>query len=190
MVDAFATNVDLAARLNRVFTDPEKVWIDALLADASTYLRGLVQQQIYPQSAVTYTDYPQQGRVDLPQYPVVSVTSVQRDSVDIPYYKYRPGYIFCIGSDEPVDITYTYGFAVAPEECVRLACVLVSAALLTLESGIGLTAGGLSSAALDDFKIAWADAGASSGMVLPEPQSEAFVDQFGRWSTTIVGPYL
>ena len=189
MVDAFAAYSDLESRLNRTFTTAERTWITALLGDASTYLRNLVSQQIYPQSVVTYTDYPQQGRVDLPQYPVVSVTSVQRDGVDV-YYKYRPGYLFCIGSDDPVDITYTYGFATVPDLCVSMACVLVSSALLTLEAGIGLTAGGLSSAALDDFKVAWADAGASSGMVLPEAQEEMFCRQFGRGSTSVVGPYL
>jgi len=189
MVDAFATYTDLGSRLNRTFTSDEQTWVTTLLADASTYLRSLVQQQIYPQSVVTYTDYPQQGRVDLPQYPVVSVTSVQRDGVDV-YYKYRPGYLYCIRDDDPVDIAYTFGFADAPDLCVSFACILVSSALLTLEAGIGLTAGGLSSVALDDFKAAWADAGASSGMVLPEEQEELFCRQFGRGSTSVVGPYL
>lgn len=185
MVDAFATYEDLGLLLNRTFTTGEQPWITALLESASTYLRGVIRQQVYPQTTSTYTDYPLGGRVDLPQWPVVSVASVQRDGVDVSY-KYRPGYLYCIDCDDPVDITFTWGYATPPDELVRLTCVLVSSTLLTLAANLGLTAGGLSSVALDDFKAAWADGGASSGMVLPDIQQEAIRAQFGRGDMTIV----
>lgn len=184
MVDAFATVDDLAALLNREFTEPEEEWMTTLLESASTYLRDVVGQQVYPQATVEYTDWPTAGRVDLPQYPVVAVVAVERDGVGIDY-TYRPGYILVTG-DDPVDITYTFGHATAPERLRDLACVLVSSSLLTLENQLGLTAGGLSSVSLDDFKIAWADAGEQSGMTLPEIQKADLRRSFGRGGFELV----
>jgi hypothetical protein len=200
MVDAFATVEDLEARLNRTFADgAETDWITTLLGSASTYLRRVIGQLVWPQTTSTYTDYPTEGRVDLPQWPVVEVTTVQRAMVDVKY-TYRPGYLTIWNTtlpndtfdprvpnvDQPVDITYTWGYTDPPQDLVDLTCVLVSTTLLTLESNIGLTAGGLSSAAIDDFKIAWADAGAGSGMVLPQPTIESLRALYGKGDYTIV----
>ena len=184
MVDAFATADDLAARLDRTFTVGEEAWVTTLLEDASTYLRGVIGYTVYPQDSTTYTDYPDGGRVDFLQQPLISIDAVERDAVEIDY-TYRPGYIMVDG-DEAVDITFTYGYEVAPDELIRLTCVLVSGALLTLENGLGLTAGGLSSVALDDFKLAWAEAGAASGMVLPPIQEAAVRNQFGKGDAVVV----
>jgi len=168
-VEAFAVAEDLAALLKREFTPEEQSWIDTLLASASTYLRDdVIGQIVYPRTTSEFDDWPTAGRVDLPQFPVVSVDSVKRNGEPIEY-KYRPGYITVRG-DEPVTITYTWGYAEPPARLRDMACVLVSSALLTLEAKVGLTAGGLSSVALDDFRLAWADAGAQSGMSLPEIQ--------------------
>lgn len=185
MVDAFATYEDLELLLNREFTVEEQPWITGLLESASTYLRSVADgYQIYPQAEATYTDYPDGGRCDLPQLPIVSVDAVERDSVEVDY-TYRPGYI-TVDNDLPVDITFTYGYETAPAELTRLACVLVSSALLPLEQNLGLTAGGLSSVAIDDFKMAWADAGAASGMVLPPIQEAAVRRQFGKGDAAVV----
>lgn len=179
MVEAFATATDLAIRLNRTFTVLEQEWLTVLLEDASAYLRTeVIGQNIYPPATVAFDDWPTAGRVDLPQYPIVTIDSVKRDGVEIDY-DYRPGYITVQG-DEKIEVTYTYGVAQPPEDLVRLTCVLVSSALIPLENQLGLTAGGLSSVALDDFKMAWADAGSASGMVLPPIQSAAVRAMFGR----------
>lgn len=183
-MEAFATADDLAALLNREFTEEEEEWVTTLLESASTYLRSVIGQTVYPQTAVTYTDWPTAGRLDLPQFPVVSVGSVKRGGVEIDY-EYRPGYIVVRG-DEPVEVTYTYGYATAPERLRDLACVIVSSAMVTLEAGVGLSAGGLSSAALDDFKLAWANAGADSGLVLPQIQQQLVRSEFGKGGFTFV----
>lgn len=187
-MDAFATADDLAARLNRTFSAEEEAWITTLLEDASTYLRGVIGQTVFPATAATFVAYPEAGRVDLPQYPVVSVDLVERDGETLVLdtdYTYRPGYI-TVDCDDPIEVTFTYGYATAPDELRRLACVLVSQALLTLENNLGMTAGGLSSVAIDDFKLAWADAGGQSGMVLT-PHAELSVRrQFGRGDATVV----
>lgn len=181
---AFATHVELAALLKRTFTVPEQAWVTELLDAASSYLRGEIGQLVFPRTTSTYVAYPNGGREDLPQWPVVSVDAVERGGVDIEF-TYRPGYIKVRG-DDPCDVTFTWGFEDAPSELNRLACVLVSAALLPLEQGLGLSVGGLSSVALDDFKVAFADAGAAAGMVLPPIQLASIRRQFGRGDVTVV----
>lgn len=179
------TNPDaVSARLNRTFTSAEEDWVKALLVDASAYLRGVIGQDVFPTTQSTFTAWPDAGRVDLPQYPVVSVDAVERDGEAVEY-RYRPGFI-TVDCDEPVDVTFTWGVAVAPPLLVSLSAVLVSQAVLAVEAGTGLTFGGLSSVALDDFRAAFADGGASSGMVLPEPQQALIRRQFGRGDVTVV----
>lgn len=182
---AFATAAILGKKLRRTFTPgAETEWIDGLLADASAHLRSVIGQEVYPRSQSTYLAYPVEGRVDLPQHPVVSVDAVERDGSPVGFIQ-RPGFILVSG-DEPVSVTFTWGYLALPKELERLACVLVSQVLIPLEAKIGLTAGGLSSVQLDDFKLAWADAGASSGMTLT-PHAEALVrNQFGASATTTV----
>lgn len=178
MVDAFATVQDLEALTGRHFDDAQVGQIVKLLEAASTYLRSVVGQHVYPQATVTYTDWPTAGRIDLPQFPVVSIGSVKRDGEAIDY-RYRPGYLMVSGEDA-VEVTYTYGHAEPPARLNDLACVLVSSALLTLEAELGLTAGGISSVAIDDFRVAFADGGAQSGMTLPSIQERALRAEFGR----------
>ena len=169
-MDAFATYSDLEARLNRVFSVEEQAWITTLLEDASTYLRDdVIGLQVYPQSEVTFSAWPSNGEVVLPQQPVISVDTVVQDSVAVDF-TLRDGVLF-LGShdcDLPVDVTFTFGYADAPESLKRWACVLVSQALVPVELGLGLTVGGLSSVALDDFKAAFADAGESTGIALSD----------------------
>jgi hypothetical protein len=161
MVDAFATVDDLAARLNRTFSAEEEPWITTLLEDASTYLReDVIGLQVFPQSEVTFTAWPSNGEVVLPQQPVfVGATEIG--------FVLRDGVLF-VDTDDEVTITFTFGYAAAPEGLKRWACVLVSQALVPLELNLGLTVGGLSSVALDDFKAAFADGGEGTGMSLSD----------------------
>jgi len=176
---AFAKAADLGKRLQRTFTaGAETEWIDELLADASSYLRGEIGQVVFPRTTSTYTAYPTNGREDLPQHPVVTVDAVVRDSVGIEF-TYRPGRI-TVDCDDPCDVTFTWGYETAPRELTRVACVLVSQTLITLEAQLGLTAGGLSSAQIDEFRLAWANAGEQSGMEAPPRLLASLRRQFGR----------
>lgn len=181
---AFATVDQLGDLLGRDFTTSERPHIESLLEAASSHLRSVIGQQVFPETVSTYTGYPDAGREDLPQWPVVSVDEVTRRGVPIPF-TYRPGYITVAGS-EPIDVTFTWGFKSAPQELTRLTCVLASQALTTLELGLGVTAGGLSSVALDDFKAAFADGGAATGMVLTRHAEAAVRAQFGRGGMIMV----
>lgn len=190
MVDAFATYTDLEARLNRTFTSGERAWLTTLLEDASTYLRDdVIGQQVYPQTTSKFTAYPDGWEVILPAEPVISITSVVRDGVtlvlDSDYTRRDSTLTFT--SDEPVDITFTYGYSAAPESLKRWACVLVSQVLIPLEQNLGLTVGGLSSVQIDDFKAAFADAGEMTGITLSERNVKLLRDQFGSRNMTVVG---
>ncbi|WP_092965298.1 hypothetical protein [Agromyces sp. CF514] len=166
-MDAFATFQDLEARLNRVFSVDEQEWITTLLEDASTYLReDVIGLQVFPQSTVTFTAWPSNGEVVLPQQPVVGAPTVFVGATEIGFVL-RDGVLF-VDTDDEVTVTFTYGYASAPEGLKRWACVLVSQALIPLELNLGLTVGGLSSVALDDFKAAFADGGEGTGMSLSD----------------------
>ncbi len=185
MVDAFATYTQLGVLLNRTFTAPEQTWITALLESASTYLRDdVIGYQVYPQDSSTFTSWPDGGRVDMPQQPLISIDAVERDGDEIDYTQ-RDSTIWVSG-DEPVDVTFTYGYETPPESLTRWACVLVSQALTPLESGLGLTVGGLSSVQLDDFKAAFADAGEMTGITLSDRNINLIRQQFGTKAGYVV----
>lgn len=190
MVDAFATYTELGLRLKRTFTvGDESAWITSLLEDASTYLRDdVLGQQIFPQATSTFTAWPDGGRVDMPQSPVISIDSVLRAGVPLVLdtdYTRRDNTIV-LDNDEPVDITFTYGYLLAPESLKRWCMVLVSQALIPLEAQLGLTAGGLSSVAIDDFKAAWANAGEESGITLTDRNIRLLREQFGSRVSHVV----
>lgn len=186
---AFALYTDLELRLNRTFTVPERAWITALLEDASTYLRDdVIGAQVYPQSTSTFVAYPDGGRVDIPQSPLISVGAVVQDGVTLVLdtgYTRRDNTLN-FPSDEPVTITFTYGYATAPESLKRWACVLVSQVLIPLEQDLGLSVGGLSSVAIDDFKIAFADAGEMTGITMSDRNIQLLRRQFGSGSSFVV----
>lgn len=186
MVDAFATAADLALRLNRTFAaGAETAWITSLLEDASTYLRDdVIGLQVFPQASTTYTVYPDGGRVDLPQSPVISIDTVERASADVPYTR-RDETIWVEG-DDALDVTFTYGYEIPPASLVRWTCVLVSQVLIPLEQNLGLTVGGLSSVAVDDFKAAFADAGDNTGITLTERNIALIRSQFGTRNAAVV----
>ena len=185
-MEAFATSDDLATLLNVEYTEPEAARVTALLESASDYLRGVIGQDVYPRRTATYTAYPSFGREDLPQWPVVSVDAIAVEGAPVPF-KYRPGYVL-VDADE-CDITFTFGYGEAPRELNRLACVLASQALQSLELTGALTSGGLSSVSIDDFRAAFADGGASTGIALPSLQQASIRRQFGQGGMTMVEAY-
>jgi hypothetical protein len=184
---AFASFTELGLRLNRTFSvGSESAWITSLLEDASTYLReDVLGLQVFPQSQSTFVAYPDAGRVDMPQSPVISIDSVVVGGITITDYTRRDNTIWLTG-DDPATITFTYGYLVAPESLKRWCYVLTSQVLLTIEAQLGLTAGGLSSVAIDDFKAAFADAGDMSGITLSDRNIKMLRAQFGSRGSYVV----
>lgn len=175
---AFATASDLEARLARTFSSSEEEQVTVLLEDAADLMRGVMRNQVYPATQATYVAYPSGGRVDLPQDFVVSVDAVEREGVDVEYTRREDTVI--VDCDEAVDITFTFGLDAPPADLVGINCVLVSSALLTAEAGLGLTAGGLSTVAIDDFRATFADGGSFSGLSMTPHIRDYLVSRYGR----------
>lgn len=162
---AFATPADLATRLKRTFTDDEAAWVTVLLEDAAADIR-LITGHVYPSVTATFTAYPSDGWVDMPQRFVTSITAVERDGTAVTFTRHENS--IRVDCDKAVDVTFTYGLTEAPRELLALNCVMVSQAITLVENGLGLKIGGLSSVALDDFKVAFADAGEMTGSTIPQ----------------------
>ena len=164
---AFATSEDLGKQLNRTFDAAEIVWVTDLLETASDYLRSEIGWDMFPVRSTTFTTWPDaDGEVPLPQHPVVSVDSVTVDGAPVAFV-YQRG-ILKVAVDSDVDVTFTFGASEAPSDLRMWACVLVSQMLFPLEQQLGMTVGGLSSVAIDDFKVAFADGGDKTGLYLSD----------------------
>lgn len=176
---AFATFSDLAGRLGTTYTTAQQLQVTLLLEDAATLMRGVMRNQVYPSRSSTYVAYPVGGRVTLPQTFVRSVDSVVSAVGLAVVYTRRQDSLF-VNTDSPVTVTFTYGLAAAPLDLVGINCALVGQVLLTINAGLGLNAGGLSSVAVDDFKASFADGGAGSGMVLTASTEQYLIDHYGQ----------
>lgn len=184
---AFATVDDLEVLLKASYEGDDSDQVEQLLEAASDHLRFVIGQQVYPRATSTYTAYPTFGREDLPQWPVVSVDAVERDGVAVDF-KYRPGFIM-VASDDPVDVTFTWGFDEVPGELKRLTLVLAAQALQMFEVTGGVSGGGLSSLSIDDFRAAFANGGESTGISLTKQVERAIRSRFGRGDVGIVEAY-
>jgi hypothetical protein len=184
---AFAEVADLEELLKTTYVGADRTQVEALLDAASDHLRFVIGQDVFPVSTSTYTAYPTFGREDLPQWPVVSVDVVERDGSPVDF-RYRPGFIL-VGSDDPVDVTFTWGFSTVPGELKRLALQLAAQALQMFEVTGGVSGGGLSSLSIDDFRAAFANGGETTGISLPKRVEQAIRNTFGRGDVGIVEAY-
>lgn len=174
---AFATCQDLEKRLGRTFEESERTWITDLLEDSAEYMRGIIGEQVYPSQQVTFDAWPDRGWVDLPALAIQSVDTVQQGGADVSWSR-RLNQVQ-VGCTGPVTVTFTAGFTSAPRDLIALNCAIVSSQLTLVEAGLGLSIGGLSSVALDDFKVAFADAGEMTGMSLPKLQQDYLRARYG-----------
>ncbi|MCT2042612.1 hypothetical protein M3D15_04585 [Pseudoclavibacter alba] len=186
---AFATVEQLEAVLEKKFTDEEKPRVEVLLADASTHLRDVIGAWVAPQQTATVRLLPRHGWIDLPQHPVVSVESVL-SPYGVPLDFDFTGDAVKISEtvSSLCEVTFTYGATEVPAELARMACVLASTTLLTLEASGALEAGGLATIAIDDFRASWSDGGVSSGMHVPELQAERLRARYGLQGVEVVHP--
>lgn len=175
---AFATYQELEKRMARTFNTDERVWVTELLEDSAEYMRGIIGEQVYPPAQITFLGWPEQGWVDLPASVVRSVDSVTLDGQPVSFEP-RLNRVR-VGCNGPVEVTISVGYSAAPRDLIALNCALVSSQLLLVEAGLGLQLGGLSSVAIDDFKVAFADAGErTGGMSLPDHQQEYLRNRYG-----------
>ena len=147
---------------------------------------GVVSTGTFDEATGTYPEiltvhYTGPGRIKYPSMvvsektPVGQVLASQDVTLSLP-----------VGFTSAVEISFTYGHALAPEGLKRWAMVLVSQVMVPLELKLGLTVGGLSSVAIDDFKAAFADAGEATGISLSDRNIEMIRRQYST-GTHVVG---
>lgn len=175
---AFATVDNLATLLNRTFTSGEREWLESLLDSSAEFMRGHMGV-VYPAVTATFTTWPSDGWVTLPAY-LRSIESVTQEGQPVAFERIDNS--IHLHTARAVTITMTAGLAKAPDDLVGMNCALVSQAMLAVEMQLGLTVGGLSSVALDDFKVAFADGGEASGMFALTPHSIAYLQN--RYGTS------
>lgn len=184
---AFATKADLAARLKRavptVASLEESQW-DEALDDASAFLRSVIGWQVYPQAEVSAVLFGGGGRwLPLPGG-AVAVTSVTGDGapsswslIDGALYGDSGGWF------GKVTVAYTVGLEVAPEDLKAFTCVVASQVLaITADLG-SLSATGVASVAIDDYRKAWSQ-GESAGLDLPARVMDQLRAAYGSGALT------
>jgi hypothetical protein len=131
---------------------------EALLTRASTRIRRAAGQQI---SATTSTVRLRVdgGVVTLPGSPVTAVTTVARLAADggatITGWQWDGcDRITCVAVCGDVNVTYTHGFAIIPDELLELVCS-IAVRLGASPSGGGMEAG-VRSEQIDDYSVTYA----------------------------------
>lgn len=161
---AFATVQDVEVVAGE-FPEPEIARVEFLLDASAEVIRGIVGV-VYPPVTATVTLWPSDGWVDLPTY-LRSVDAVTQGGSPIAYERHANS--IHVHTRSAVEVTFTAGLDAAPADVVAVNVAMVTQALTTIELGLGLTGGGLSSIAIDDFKSGFADGGASAGLFALTP---------------------
>lgn len=164
----FAEVTDLQARTKVVYAGADIAWVQALLDDASAHLRDILGWQVFPAVQMTYTTKVWAGTFNrLPVQPVKSLDSVVIPGAFITTDVYDGG--FEVDTNGIATVTFTAGYALPPDALKSWCCVLAGQAIDAVTKLGMLSNGGLSSIAVDDFKLVWSqsDENGLGGYTLP-----------------------
>jgi len=169
---AFATVADLQARTKVTYAGADIDWVNTLLNDASAHLRDIIGWQVYPVSQVSYTTKLQAGMFHrFPQHPAASATVSYLDtSGPVPSAPavFDGGYI--PSKSGIATVTLLVGYQLPPNSLTSWCCVL-AAQVIDAVTKLGMLGnGGLSSVAIDDFKLTWSQSAENGlgGYTLPD----------------------
>jgi hypothetical protein len=180
---AFATVTDLQARTNVVYSGPDLDWVQTLLSDASDHLRDILDWQVYPAAQVSYTTKLQAGMFHrFPQHPAVlgSVSYLDTSgSTPATPDVFNGGFI--PSKSGIATVTFTVGYDAPPPSLVSWCCVLASQVIDAVTKLGMLGNGGLSSVAIDDFKLVWSQSAENGqgGYTLPDRVVERLRASYG-----------
>jgi hypothetical protein len=179
-VSAFATTAQLASSLGvAVPTDPLILgrWQDAL-DDASGYLRTLIGQPITAGTATLDVTTDARGEADIWLVPVTSVTSVTDPEGHVltsDEWFLNDQRLYLRRADTTYRVVVAYGYSTIPAEIVRWTKVLAATQIQVSANGsLGLS--NVSSVAVDDAKVTYADAMA---VVMPDSEAQWLKATFG-----------
>jgi hypothetical protein len=176
---SFATVADLQTATKKTYTGQDITWVTELLEQASAHLRTILGWQVYPPTAMTYRTriracefYP------LPVQPATLTSVVLTDGTVVVTDHFDGGFEPETGGTAVV--TFTAGYAAAPPDLKSWTIVLASQ-VIDVVSKLGmLSSGGLSSVAIDDFKMVWSQTGENTaGYGVPETVAARLKESFG-----------
>lgn len=177
----YATATELASALRRTFTPEEISWVEDRIEEATEFMREYMGGvHIAPVATTTYTATPTSGEVALTQPYVRSIDAVTYEGSPIAYTRHQDTIRVANYRATELEITYTHGLDKVPADLRRICVGLVAAQLDQFENDMGLSVGGLSSIALDDFKVAFADGGDKTGLYLSEHHIAYLQRKYGR----------
>ena len=188
-MEPFATSQDVQTSMQRTFNDAESAAVDGWLVEASDYVRDVAGgEAIYPTTQHTYTTWVLQGRVKLPFRFLLTVDGVRDEEGNtVPYKRFEDRVIVGPAYEGwALEVTVTTGLAEAPTVLKSYVIGMVEKRMQLTEMGVGLQFGGLSSVALDDFKLAFADGGDKAGFpYLPDTAQHLIRTRYGQTSWTV-----
>lgn len=141
---SFATSADLAARLQRSFSETEKDQAEQLLAGATARIRAITDQWIsWVEDDVWVTDAPVSDVLWLPQRPVSTVASVLVDGVAVTDWRLRGSRLLRSGvwsdgcAPVEVQVTYSHGYVLDDEHLAlaKDACLAIAAQRMSNPAG-------------------------------------------------------
>lgn len=175
----FAEVTDLQTRTRTVYMGDDVQWVESLLDDASAHLRDILGWQVFPAAQITYTTKVHAGVFNrLPIQPVVSLDSVTIPDTYFTYDQYDGG--FESDTNGIATVTFTAGYS-SPPPSLKSWCIVLAVQVIDAVKKLGMLGpGGLSSVAIDDFKMVWTQNGETGGgYVLPAAVIEQLKTSFG-----------
>lgn len=183
---ALASIEQLEARLGRAIADDEETRAQALLDDASATVRSYTGQQFSSASSTQRLSV-RNGRVRLPQRPVVAVSAVRDDDGNALAYRW-PGEgaeLLCLdaaqlcrcGGRPYVVVDYDHGYTATPDDIVAVVCNVAGRAL-----GVNVTDAATSQQSISGYSESFGPVGAA-GPVGLFSQEIAVLDRYKRVGT-------
>jgi hypothetical protein len=167
-VDPLASVADLQARMARDLTPREaSVRAPALLRDASSRVRSYTGQTISREVSTDVLVPVTFGRLELPQGPVVTVSSVaDTEGNDLAVLWPMSTDLRLVGltglvTYQYVKVTYTHGWDPVPDDLVAVVCQIAGRAL-----GVPMEQSGITQESIDAYSYGVGSAAASGGLGL------------------------
>lgn len=184
---SFATVADLELATKRPpYAGADILWVTELLAQASAHLRTVLGWQVFPQSTASYrTVLRACEHYTLPSQPS-QLVSVVIDGASVETHEYDGGFMPTQGG--LATVTFTAGYATAPVSLKSWTIVLATQVIDTITKLGLLSSGGLSSVAIDDFKMVWAQSeDSSSGYGIPKSVADRLRAEFTMGGAVVTG---
>jgi hypothetical protein len=176
---SFAAVADLEKATKKSFTGQDVAWVTELLEEASAHLRTIIGWQVFPPATMSYRTrlkacefYP------LPVQPSELVGVALTDGTAVGTDTYDGGFEPDKGGTATV--TLTAGYSSCPPDLKSWTVVLASQVMDVVTKLGMLSSGGLSSVAIDDFKMVWTQTGENTaGYGIPEAVAVRLKEAYG-----------